>query len=355
MEAVNNLTIKDGCFSYGGRNVLDNINIILEKGSMTAVLGPNGAGKTTLLRCIMGFLKWKSGSCTLDGKEVNAIPCRELWKRVAYVPQARNASAAYTVRDMIIMGRSAHIGMLSKPSDKDIRLAEETMERFSLTKISDKDCNAISGGELQMALIARAIVSSPELLILDEPESNLDFKNQLVVLEAMSQLSADGVTCLFNTHYPAHALQRAGKSLLLSADGSALFGSTSEIVTEENISRAFGVRTVIGEVETDEKLYKSITAVGFGGDSTGAKKPDGNRLAVISIIASDNGMAEQINALFHRYSGFLVGRMGMPYRDGGVYIINATVDAPARVISELSDSISMLPHVSVKTTYAEED
>ena len=109
-----------------------------------------------------------------------------------------------------------------------------------------------------MVLIARALAAESEILILDEPESNLDFKNQLIVLDAMSRLAAEGMCCIFNTHYPTHALMRATKSLIVPKQGEAFFGDTAQIVTEENIEKAFGVETVIGEVETRGNQYKSI-------------------------------------------------------------------------------------------------
>ena len=99
-----------------------------------------------------------------------------------------------------------------------------------------------------MVLIARALAAEPQVLILDEPESNLDFRNQLLVMDTLSELAARGMTCVFNTHYPAHALRRAHKALLLASDGSAVFGAAREIITRERIERTFGVRTAIGEV-----------------------------------------------------------------------------------------------------------
>ena len=108
-------------------------------------------------------------------------------------------------------------------------MADQVMERLGILHLKEKKCSEISGGELQMVLIARALASQPRILVLDEPESNLDFKNQLIVLETLSRLAAEGMICLFNTHYPAHALQRAGKSFLLCKDGSSIFGPTREV------------------------------------------------------------------------------------------------------------------------------
>ena len=112
-----------------------------------------------------------------------------------------------------------------------------------------------------MVLIARALAAEPQVLILDEPESNLDFKNQLLVLDTMQSLARAGLTCVFNTHYPAHALRRANKALLLGRNGKSLFGSTQDVVTEQNISDYFGVRAVIGSIETPDGAYADVIPV----------------------------------------------------------------------------------------------
>lgn len=132
------------------------------------------------------------------------------------------------------------------------------MGLLGITHLIGKKCSEISGGELQMVLIAKALAAEPQVLILDEPESNLDFKNQLIVLDTITKLAAEGMTCVFNTHYPAHALQRADKALILSKDGEYVFGETEKVVNEENIEKAFGVQAVIGEIETEEGIRKDV-------------------------------------------------------------------------------------------------
>ena len=321
-----------------------------------AILGPNGAGKTTLLRCMMGFLSWNSGVSLLDEADIRTIPVRQLWRKVAYVPQARQASSAYSVEETVMLGRGSHFGLLQQPSENDIKKVKEVMQRLHISHIAKKKCSEISGGELQMVLIARALASEPQVLILDEPESNLDFRNQLLVLDTMSELAAQGMCCIFNTHFPSHALQRAAKSLLFCGNGKTIFGNTNEIVTEDNIQKAFGVKAVIGEIETSETVLQDVIPVAI---SSGKEDmvPIGNekRLAVIAIITSSFDSGQQINRLLHQYADCLVGRMGMPYRENGVYIINVVLDGPEKDIQALSHKLGVLPGVSVKTTYAQKD
>ena len=374
------LSVQKGTFYYK-KNVpiFENINFEVQEGEILAILGPNGAGKTTMLRCITGMLKWKDGKSILDGEDIAAMAPRKLWSRMAYVPQAKSVSSAYTALEMVLLGRSSHLNVFESPKQADVEKALEVLDFLGIKHLAEKKCSEVSGGELQMILIARALAADPKVLILDEPESNLDFKNQLVVLDAMSNLAARGMTCIFNTHYPAHALQRAQKSLILSKGGAYVFGDTLSVVTEENIRKAFGVDAIIGEVETPGNLLKNVVPIQIlpneekfteknreqsKGSADERMQPDKalqniesdkRCIAAITIIASSNEMADKINALLHEYNELLIGRMGMPYRECGLYIINMTLDGQESKIQELSHKLNILPGVSVKTTFAKGD
>ncbi len=352
------IAVENGCFGYKkGEQLLQNVSLEAADGELVAILGPNGAGKTTMLRCMMGFLRWKDGRSTIDGKDIRSIPQRDLWRMIAYVPQAKNASAAYTAGEMVLLGRSSRIGVFSQPKREDVEKADAVMERLGILHLKEKKCSEISGGELQMVLIARALASEPRVLVLDEPESNLDFKNQLIVLETLSRLAAEGMICLFNTHYPAHALQRAGKSFLLCKDGSSIFGPTREVVTEANIRRAFGVRAVIGDVETPENVLRSVLPVGIAQDG-GQDEPEMagsvRRIASVTILTRDYRMANKINEILHQYAELVIGRMGMPYKKAGVYFISVALDGTESEIHAVGDVLGLLPGVSVKTVFAKE-
>lgn len=402
------LTVENGCFSYiKGQPVLQNMNFSAKSGELLAILGPNGAGKTTLLRCMMGFLPWESGRSTLDGEDMSKMSPKKLWQKIAYVPQAKGTSSGLLVSDMILLGCTNRMGVFATPGAKEKQQVENIASQLSISYLLNKKCNEISGGELQMVLIARALAAKPEILILDEPESNLDFKNQLIVLDTMSKLAAEGMCCIFNTHYPTHALMRATKSLIVQKNGNAFFGETPKIVTEKNIEHAFGVETVIGEVETSGNQYKSILPLRIAKEGKYKKEEntyvknknikgsvsnnniegdisnnnisnnnmEGNSLdkcaensstennnanqnrtraiAVITVIFSEFALGDKINEIFHQHSEAMVGRMGMPYREGNVYIINVTLDAPHDEIDELFHRLSILPGVQAKVTFAE--
>ena len=259
------LSVQNGCFSYrAGQPLLEHIRFEVESGDVLAILGPNGAGKTTLLKCMLNLLYWQQGETLLDGEDVRALSQRTLWQKVAYVPQAKQSSLFCTVEEMVLLGRSSRIGAFSAPSKEDLHQTYLAIERLGLTHLLGRRCCELSGGEVQMVLIARALASQPGVLVLDEPESNLDFKNQLLVLDTIEELAKSGLTCIFNTHFPAHALRRASQALLLGRGGKSVCGKTCEVVTEDRISEFFGVRAVIGEMQTPLGVYQDVIPVSIG-------------------------------------------------------------------------------------------
>lgn len=353
--------VQNGNFSYpNGRKILDNVSFSVEKGRMLAILGPNGAGKTTLLRCMMGFLNWTVGKSLLDGKDIAAMNQRELFSLVAYVPQAKNSVLSASVKDMVLLGRSSRYSIFGKPGLRDREIVMETLDSLDLTHLAERPCSKLSGGELQMALIARAIASEPQIIILDEPESNLDFKNQLIVLKTLHALTEQGISCIFNTHYPVHALRHADKALLLDKNGGICFGDVHTVITEENMRAAFGVETVIGQIETPSNEYFDVLAVDTieaseeseEASMTQPASTENTRLALLGIIIENRDSAEKINAMLHEYGQYIIGRMGMPYPKKGVNIISVIIDAPETAISNLSGKLGQLPGVSAKVTYS---
>ncbi len=257
-----NLEVKNGRFSYRKNNpVLREINFDLQSGDLLAILGPNGSGKTTLLRCISGLLRWEQGDTLLDGRPLSKLSGRERWRRIAYVPQAKGEIPPYNVLEMTLLGRTSRLNPFQSPQKKDVDACLAILERLGLASLRDSLCTELSGGQLQMVLIARALAANPCVLILDEPETNLDFRNQLIVLQTLSSLSSHGMTCIFNTHYPAHALQHANKALMLGTDGAYLFGEAAEVITEQSIRAYFGVNTRIQTVKTSEYEIQNVTAV----------------------------------------------------------------------------------------------
>ncbi|MBR5308448.1 MAG: ATP-binding cassette domain-containing protein [Clostridia bacterium] len=349
------LKIENASFSYNKeKKVIDNLSFTASKGDLIAILGPNGAGKTTMLRCMMGFLKFNKGTSELCGESIYKMTARRLWSKISYVPQAKGVATSLTAEDCILLGLSSKIGVFASPTELHREKVREVCRELSIEYLLDKRCNQMSGGELQMVLIARALISEPEIIILDEPESNLDFRNQLIVLNTLSRLASGGMCVIFNTHYPEHALTRANKSLILHKGGKTIFGETQSVVTEENIRNAFGVNTVISEVETTGNTFKSIMPVELTDKRSVETKAEGDDevIGIVSVIFSDYTLGARINEILSGYSKYIIGRMGMPYKKGGVYIINVTLDATLSEVEALRHKLYILPGVKVKSTVA---
>ena len=155
----------------------------------------------------MDFLHWKQGETFIAGQPLRTYKEKELWQVISYVPQAKRSVFSYRVLDMVVMGLNASQNFFKVPDQSQYDQAEELLNLLGCRKLIDRYCNQLSGGELQMVMIARALISRPQLLVLDEPESNLDMKNQLRILDAIERASREmNAACLINTHFPNHAL-----------------------------------------------------------------------------------------------------------------------------------------------------
>ena len=255
--------VREGCFRYGKeREVLSNISFSFEGAGILSVLGANGAGKTTLMKCMLGLIPWTGGASYLNGTDIRKIRAKEFWRQVGYVPQAKYPSFVYTVGELVVMGRSVHLGPFAQPGASDWEKVDERLRTVGIYHLKNKLCNQISGGEFQLALIARALVTEPSLLVLDEPESNLDFKNQMIVLEVLKHLcSQKKLSAIINTHFPEHAVEISRKSLLLMRDGNALYGDTREILQEKNLEAAFDIPVRVRTISLPERDYTCVMAL----------------------------------------------------------------------------------------------
>lgn len=253
------IRLENASFSYDGKKyIFHDLDFAVEKGNILAILGANGIGKTTLFRCLLGFLRFHTGALYIGGTHRRQMKEKEFWKRMGYVPQGKGFFFDYTVLNMVVMGRSNSIGFGQIPQKEDYRAALDILESLGLGDLAERPCASLSGGQLQLVLIARALVKRPEILVMDEPESHLDMKNQLKILNLIEQLAhQQHFTVIINTHFPAHALRCADKTLMLGKD-TWLFGDSSTIVTAENIERYFDVRARVLSFEEQEREFKGI-------------------------------------------------------------------------------------------------
>lgn len=249
------LETRNAVCGYGAKTVVRDISVQVQSGELLCLLGPNGVGKTTFFKTILGFLKLQGGEILLNGEDVKRWHRKKFAKTVGYVPQAHTPPFPFSVLDVVVMGRTAHLGAFGSPSKKDMELAGEALETLGIGFLSDRTCTEISGGERQMVLIARALVQQPEILVMDEPTSNLDFGNQIRVLEQIDRLVRRGMGVVMTSHFPDHAFLCGGKVALMKRNDEFLFGSAEEVVTEENLRSAYGVDVKIAGVRDGSGEY----------------------------------------------------------------------------------------------------
>lgn len=254
--------VEEGAFGYKEEEELySNVAFELVSGEILAILGVNGSGKTTLLKCMMGFLKWRRGRTLIDQVNILELPETKIWRRISYVPQVKGIAPPFSAEEMVVLGRAPYIRYYEQPKESDYKNVLRIMTLLGIEHLRNKKCNEMSGGELQMVLIARALISNPELIILDEPESNLDFRNQLIILNTLKMLvQKKHIMCIINTHYPEHALRIADKTLIIdSKTKKCLMGKASEIITKDHIEQVFDVKVGMYLIKEGNKHYESIT------------------------------------------------------------------------------------------------
>ena len=237
--------VENLCFAYGGETVFRDVTFEVGDGQVLCLLGPNGAGKSTLIKCIARILAPRSGSVSINGKDIAKLRRRAFACQLAYIPQSGSAAFPLQVRDVVAMGRTPHKKFFSSPGREDYRRVSEALAALGIEKLEYKVCTDLSGGERQMVSFATAIVQDPKALLLDEPTSHLDFGNQMKVLRTVKRLAARGLTVIMATHAPEQAFLAGSQAAILLDGGVKALGTPREVVTEENISRAFGVRVEV--------------------------------------------------------------------------------------------------------------
>jgi hypothetical protein len=227
-------------FAYRDKPILKRISFSIKKGDTLSILGANGSGKSTLLRIMLGFLKFKGG-VLIEGKSVRDYGKRELASLVAYVPQTHAPLYDYSVFDVALMGALCRTPLFSSFSAADKKLAEQALEKMGIAHLKNMPYTKISGGQRQLAYIARTLVQGAKVIFMDEPTNGLDFGNQIKLLEMIKNLKDEGYTFVQTTHYPRHAKFVSNLTLFLK-DGEILaFGESEKLINTENIDKIYGI------------------------------------------------------------------------------------------------------------------
>ncbi|MFZ7091230.1 ABC transporter ATP-binding protein [Primorskyibacter sp. 2E233] len=224
MIEVSDLTVR-----RGGTTIIEGYSFTAPRGSILAVLGANGIGKTTLLETLIGVIKPASGRLSISGE-------------VGFVPQLFGVAFSYSVMDIVLMGRARHLGLFGAPGKRDYDIARRFLDLLKISHLEERVYNQLSGGQRQLVLIAQALSSGCQIMVMDEPCAALDYKNQDVVINVMRRLSEDhGITILFSTHAPQHAVEIATDVLLMNDRSSHRSGKTRDVLSEENLSHLYGM------------------------------------------------------------------------------------------------------------------
>jgi iron complex transport system ATP-binding protein len=211
-------------------------------GKLTCLLGPNGSGKTTLFRCLLGWLRPTGGSILVKGKPLESYAPKALARIIAYVPQIPSSSFAFTVQDLVLMGRYAHAGVLGLAGEHDLSVTRAAMEMTETGAFSNRTLNELSGGEAQRVMIARALAQQPSVMLLDEPTSHLDIRNQLKIYQMMTRLAHDwGMAVLCVSHDINLAARFADYMILMRAGVVLASGEPKQVLTEAVLRKTYDV------------------------------------------------------------------------------------------------------------------
>ena len=227
----NVIEIKDLSFSYEkNKNVLREVNLSIEEGAIVAILGKNGCGKSTLLDCIIGYNDYKQGEIKVDGIDAKLLSSKELAQKVAYISQNTVINIDYTVLEFILFGRNCHLPFGSSPSESDYEIAKNNAEKLGITHLLSKDINKLSGGERQLAFIARALTQESKIIVMDEPTASLE------------DLQRAGKTVVFTIHNPEHAI-KLNCDVAIMKDGKVIqCGKAKDCITRELLEEIYEIK-----------------------------------------------------------------------------------------------------------------
>jgi len=239
-------------FAYNGKDVLHELSGEFEPGGFYAIIGPNGSGKSTLIKCLDHLIKPKSGSVLIDDTPIGKFQHKKLARMMGYVPQFMEDQNASTVFDTVMLGRKPHVNWF--PGKKDSDLVSRILKDMTLDHLAMRNINELSGGEKQRVHIARALTQEPNILLLDEPTSNLDIKYQVEIMNLLKKISKQKITVIIAIHDLNLALRYAGHYTLLK-NGEVIAHGPHDVLTEDILEELYEIR--VKKILQDDNIYIS--------------------------------------------------------------------------------------------------
>ena len=247
-------------FSYGEAAVLHDLTLTAAPHEVLAIVGPNAAGKTTLLRCLEMVLSRWTGAVRIDGDDLRQLSARDVGRKIASVPQSHTPTFPYTVQDVVLMGRNPYLGTVSQPGAHDVQIAGEAMSALGIRDLAQRPYTQLSGGQLQLVLLARALTQQARVLLLDEPTAHLDFRNRHLVLARVRELADRmDLAVIMTVHDPNDALQYADQAALVAEGALVAVGTPDTVLTVANLELLYGIPV---DVLTDGKRRVIIARQG---------------------------------------------------------------------------------------------
>ena len=240
-EAVASIEVRELNVALSGKRILRDLSVRIPRGYWVAVIGPNGSGKTTLLRAVGGLIPYE-GSIQVDGREVGTWSPRALARRMAFVRQSHALSFDFTVRDLVLLGRSPHKSFLSTYDGSDYDHVHRALDLVDLNGFADRPYESLSGGEQQRVFLAQALVQEASILLLDEPTTYLDVHHQFEFLEHIRSLVRGGMTVVGAIHDLELAARYADAVLVLDHGRRVAGGAPADVLTPQIIEKVFRMR-----------------------------------------------------------------------------------------------------------------
>ncbi|MDR2623540.1 MAG: ABC transporter ATP-binding protein [Methanobrevibacter sp.] len=244
----------NGKGSYNKRIIFEDISFGIEKGDIFTILGPNGIGKTTLLKSILGIKRLDKGEVLIDGENLINLSYKAISKVMAYVPQVHSYTFPFKVIDVVLMGRSPHVNMIDTPEKKDIKIAEKSLKQMGIHHLKDKEYSYLSGGEVQLVFLARALTQKSSILVLDEPTSHLDFGNQIRFLKTIDKLSKEDLVIIMTSHYPDHCFISSDKVAIMQNKRFIDIGTPDDVVIPTNLKKAYNLDINVVKLNNGRKI-----------------------------------------------------------------------------------------------------